>query len=283
MSKKTLKDFEQQHGGSRIQTLEKALEQAAGKRQDLVVDVPDERNTIQFAVVGDTHFGNIYEATDEWRAFLGRLHCEGVNTVLHCGDVLDGHRVYRGHEYEVHALGFAEQRKHFLESFATPPGMKFFFITGNHDTSFKNLAGVDIGNSLAEARPQWTFLHEDYGDVTLRTANGRQYRVRLVHPDGGTSYAISYRAQKHAESLDGGNKPNMLCMGHYHKAEHLPHYRNIDVIQAGCWQWQTPFMARKGSPAHVGGWIVRVTVGDDKSRSNSVRAEFVAYYREGKS
>jgi DNA polymerase II small subunit/DNA polymerase delta subunit B len=67
----------------------------------------------------------------------------------------------------------------------------------------------------------------------------------------------------------------MLAIGHYHKAELLPSYRNIAIVQTGTFQRQTGFMARHGLAAHIGGWIVEVVVGD---MHNIIRPEFVAYY-----
>lgn len=279
MGGKTLGDFEAKHGGSRIEQLEHALEQAANRRRPLVVDIPDANNTIRFGIIGDTHVGSVCEAGDEFRSYCARLRSDGIDTILHAGDVLAGWKVYAGQEYELTAIGYAEQRKRFAKYAKATEGMNVYFVTGNHDASLKKLAGVDVGDGLEEVAPGWKCVGEDYGTVDLTTKNGRTYRVRIVHPDGGTSYAISYKSQKQAESLDGGTKPNMLILGHYHKAEHLPSYRNIDVIQAGTFEWQTAFMARKGSAAHVGGWIVRVVVGDKASMSNSVQAEFMAFYR----
>lgn len=93
---------------------------------------------------------------------------------------------------------------------------------------------------------------------------------------GGTAYAVSYRPQKAIEQMEGGRKPNMAAFGHFHKAEFLPAYRNVCGIQTGCFEWQTPFMARLPTAAHVGGWIVQVQPGKSY---NVVKAEFVAFYR----
>ena len=102
-----------------------------------------------------------------------------------------------------------------------------------------------------------------------------KFSLMLIHPGGGSAYALSYKPQKIVESLEGGTKPNMVAIGHFHKAEMMPSYRNICSIQSGTFQRQTPFMARGGLSAHVGGWIVDVTVGDGH---NVIRAEFVAFY-----
>jgi len=81
--------------------------------------------------------------------------------------------------------------------------------------------------------------------------------LRLSHPGGGTAYALSYKPQKYAESLSGGEKPHIVGIGHYHKVEQL-FYRNIHIFQVGCWEGQTPFMRRKNLAAMLGGWILWV-------------------------
>ena len=279
MSGKNLNQFEKEYGGEHVATLKKQLANAAGHQKTLVVDIPDEKNTISFGVTGDLHRGSLFEATPEYNAYRKMLKNEGITLELNAGDLLDGVGVFRGHEYEVYALGFAAQKKAFLKT-VPDDGIRTIFITGNHDASFKHKSGVDVGGEIHAARPNWEFVGEYTADIVLRTQSGREYKVRLLHPDGGTSYALSYRMQKQIESLAGGSKPNMLISGHNHKAMHLPSYRNVDGLEAGCFIHQTPFMARKGSAAHVGGWVVRVTVGDKKSMSNRVRAEFMAFYKD---
>jgi hypothetical protein len=82
-------------------------------------------------------------------------------------------------------------------------------------------------------------------------------------------------SQKIVEGLAGGYKPHLLVVGHYHKAELLPRIRNVAALQAGTFQMQTPFMARKGAEAHVGGWIVEFELGE---LCNRVKTEFVSFF-----
>ncbi len=81
--------------------------------------------------------------------------------------------------------------------------------------------------------------------------------LALIHPSGGTAYALSYKPQKWAESLSGGKKPDIAGIGHFHKIEQL-FYRNIHIFQTGTFESQTPFMARKGLAAMVGAWILSI-------------------------
>ena len=206
------------------------------------------------------------------RAFYDYAAEAGVSVVLDAGDMIDGHKIYKGQEFELRDLGLEAQLDRLAKD--SPAGIHTEFITGNHDASFKQLAGVPVGKLITGAVSHYQFIGEDQARVKFSTPNGH-YIVALLHPGGGCAYAVSYRAQKITEALEGGNKPNMLVIGHYHKAEFMPSYRNVAVVQAGTFQKQTPFMARGGLAAHVGGWIIDVTVG---TTHNVVRAEFVAFY-----
>jgi hypothetical protein len=239
------------------------------------VVVPTQRDVIRYGVFGDTQYGSLYERAQHLQTFFDICHQEGVRDLLCTGDVLDGHGIYKGQQFEVHKQGWAQQRQHFAEVAPRRKGMRVRFITGNHDASFKKCAGISVGKDLEAVRPDWEFVGEDVGLVTFKTPSGRMWNVQLLHPSGGTAYALSYHMQKIIEALPGGSKPDMLCVGHYHKAELLPCYRNVCGLQSACFQGQTPFMKTKGLAAHVGGWIIEVAVGKGL---NGIKAQFWAFY-----
>jgi hypothetical protein len=275
---KKLADFETKHGGAKIGKLERSLATERAKVEALsgiqnkvnVTRVPE--NVIRFGIMGDLHIGSMYAHEGALTGFLDRLADDGIEDCYVTGDVLEGHRVFRGQEFEVRDVGLDAQlnRLHRIEC---NPNVSIKFITGNHDASFKNECGVHVGKAIEQAT-EWKFLGEDQARIRFDTPAGR-YELMLLHPGGGSSYALSYRPQKIAEQIEGGNKPHMIAIGHYHKAEMMPSYRNICMIQSGTFCKQTPFMARQGLAAHVGGWIVEVQVGEVH---NSIKAEFVAVY-----
>lgn len=279
--KKVVKDlgaFEQIHGQGKISRLTKqlAVEQAkVAAIADVQGKVRVERsrdNRVRFGLIGDTHIGSLYFNAPAFSGLMEYFNAEGVSNVYHAGDVLDGHRMYKGQEFELAEIGQESQVKRLGK--VDTCGVTIQFITGNHDASFKALAGTNVGKDISSASPYWRFLGEEQATVRFEAPNGA-YNLRLIHPGGGTAYALSYKPQKIIESIGGGEKPNMIAIGHFHKAEFLPSYRNVSAVQVGTTQKQTPFMARQGVAAHVGGWIIDVTVGD---MHNVVRAEFVAFY-----
>jgi hypothetical protein len=274
----TLAMFEETHGQPKIKALQRRLSEESAKVaalsdvQNKVTIERTEENTLTFALTGDRHTGSLYAHTEALKAFYEYAESAGAAMVLDCGDILDGHRVYKGQEFELRDLGIDAQIERLKNT--APRSIPTKFITGNHDASFKNLAGVPVGKMIQAAVPEYEFLGEDQARIAFATPEGR-FEIMLLHPGGGSAYALSYKPQKITESLEGGSKPNLLGIGHFHKAEFIPSYRNVAVFQCGTFEKQTPFMARQGLAAHVGGWVISVTVG---KTSNVIRGEFVAFY-----
>ena len=276
---KTIAHFEQEHGQPKIKRLQAQLAAEHAKVEALadvqgktVVETSSDCRII-FGLTGDKHFGSLYHDNKSLHGFYDYAKKMGVKVIYDVGDVLDGHRVYRGMEFELRDIGLDAQVSRIVADHPRN-GIVTKFITGNHDASFKHEAGCAAGKVIQSARPDMEFLGEEQARVEYNTPNGK-FSIMLLHPGGGSSYALSYRPQKIVESLEGGTKPDLLAIGHYHKADMIPSYRNVCAIQTGTFQRQTPFMARGGLSAHVGGWIVEVIKG---AGHNCIKAEFVAFY-----
>lgn len=77
-------------------------------------------------------------------------------------------------------------------------------------------------------------------------------------------------------SLQGGEKPSVLFVGHFHKAMYHM-VRNVHTIQAGCVQDQTRWMRNRKIDAHVGYWTIELEQ-DKVGAVRRVRPEFTAFY-----
>lgn len=187
--------------------------------------------------------------------------------------------MFRGQEYEIYAHGADAQVAEVIKKYPVCLGMKTYFISGSHDLSFFKSAGTDIGDRISAIRSDLVYLGREEADILIGGKN--LARLRLFHPGGGTAYAISYHSQKYIESLSGGQKPNIVCIGHYHKSEMMPCYRNVFSVQTGCIQSQTPYMRRKKLAAHMGFWILEFTISKPQFVSR-FKAEFFAVYEEKK-
>lgn len=229
----------------------------------------------KIGIISDTHIGSIYENPAIVESLYKVFKNRRVDAIYHAGDMLDGFNMFKGHEFEVHALSLDEQVKLVVNNYPHIEGVNTYFITGSHDLSWHKKVGLDPGDLIIKDRPDLKYLGREERDIEL--CEGIIFR--LFHPGKGAAYALSYHPQKYADSLSGGRKPNILVIGHYHKAEHLPCYRNMDIIQAGCTQSQSPFMRRNNLAAHLGGWILEGRI-DREHLLSGFKGEFIAFYEE---
>ncbi len=219
-------------------------------------------NTARFGVISDTHIGSLYENIEFLHLAYDIFAERGIDTVYHVGDLVDGQHMYRGHEYEIHAHGADAQEIYCAKQYPHRHEIVTYVISGNHDTSFWKEAGLDIVAKICSEREDIVYLGQREADIEISTDTGC-ITLRLTHPSRGTAYAISYHIQKYVESLTGGEKPHVCCFGHYHKSEYL-FYRNIHVFQAGCCQYQTPYMRERNIAAMLGFWIIELTINKKK-------------------
>ena len=227
---------------------------------------------LKFAIIGDTQFGSKYTQITHLKNFYELCASEGIKDVYHTGDVTDGLKMRSGHEYELYKTSADDMVQDVIENYPRIEGITTHFITGNHDASIYKQVGYDIGNTITEKRPDMKYLGRDCALIFL-TPN---CKLELRHPWDGTAYALSYKPQKMIEAMESDSKPNILAIGHYHKAEYL-FYRNVHCLQTGCFQAQTPYTRGKGISVHMGGWIVTIHV-DKNGTITRFGSEFVPYY-----
>lgn len=236
----------------------------------------DGTTTLRFAIMGDTQLGSKYAQLTHLHNFYDICARSGITEVYHTGDITDGLKMRVGHEYELYEISADEMRDDVVKNYPKRDGITTYFITGNHDASIYKHVGYDIGRAIEDKRPDMKYLGRDCAGVKL-TPN---CILELRHPWDGTAYAISYKIQKMIEAMEADSKPNILAVGHYHKAEYL-FYRNVHALQTGCFQGQTPFTRGKGISVHMGGWIVTIRV-DENGYIQSFAPEFIPYYSSNK-
>lgn len=228
---------------------------------------------IRFGLMGDTQINSKYTQLTHLHRLYDIYAQEGLTTVYHTGDIDEGEEMRQGHKYECYTQGADDHISEIVKVYPRRDGITTHFVTGNHDHSIIKRAGFDIGNTIAARRDDMVYLGQSSAIICL-TDN---CTMELRHPIDGTAYAISYKIQHMVDAMSGGEKPNILAIGHYHKSEYLP-YRNVHCIQTGCFQSQTPFMRGKGIAAMMGGWIIEAIV-NDSGAIERLKQEFMPFYR----
>jgi len=213
---------------------------------------------LTFGVVADMHMGSNCERLDVLNTAYDTFEGRGITTVLCPGNYVDGESRHNTHELKVR--GIADQAQYCIDHWPHKPGIKTFYVDGDdHEGWYQQREGIEFGRYLmleaqAQSRDDLVYMGYMEADIALYHGGGES-TIKVIHAGGGSSYALSYTSQKLAESLQSGEKPDVVIIGHYHKMDYcMP--RGIHCLQAGCCQDQTRFMRKKKLAAHVGFCIV---------------------------
>lgn len=259
-------NVEQVNGDYKISTI-------ASPQENRIKENWNGDKVIRFGLIGDTHLGCV----DVQLTFLHHLYDifqrEGITKVYHTGDLTDGEKMRAGHEYEIYVHGADAQVDHAVKVYPNRPGIVTDFITGNHDYSFIKTIGLDIGKQIASRRQDMNYL----GYMSAMIDLSPNCLMELRHPLDGSVYALSYKIQKLIDAMPGGEKPNILAVGHFHKHEWI-FYRNVHAFQSATVCGQTFFMRGKGLAAAIGGWIIEAHV-DDTGTVTEIAPRFFPLYK----
>lgn len=215
----------------------------------------DGNKTIKFAVISDTHLNSNAQQLTHLNSFYDVAKAEGVDTIYHCGDLVDGDCVYPGHQFEVFNIGIDKQKDYAIVNYPKREGITTVLIGGNHDLKWFHKGGVDICKAIAFERPDLKYLGQYVADIEI-TPN---CKLRLEHPMGKPAYAVSYKTQRKIDNMRGGLKPNILCEGHYHYSANF-FRRNVHALCVPSFQGPTAFSTRLGLETDNGGFIITLTV-----------------------
>ena len=275
-AKRELKAIERQERDKQIQESIDNAEKGGPVFENYIPTVTDVdwkgNRVVRFAIVSDTHMGSKYEQLSYLNEFYDICEHEGIKHVYHAGDITEGIMMRPGHINECHKNSANELEQWVIDNYPRRDSITTHFITGNHDSSTMKHCGHNMGPTIAANRDDMEYLGTDCAVINL-TPN---CTLELRHPWDGGSYAMSYRPQKMVEAMDGGSKPNILVIGHYHKMGYF-FYRNVHCYLPGCFQSQTPFSRGKGLAVHMGAWILEVHVDEKGSITEIIDKKFVKY------
>lgn len=236
-----------------------------------------------FGVITDNHKGNRHHRQDVEDAAYKTFANEGITDVLNAGNWIDGEARFNKHELIVH--GMDNQIDHFVETTPVHKGITTHFISGDdHEGWYSQRECINIGayaqmRAEKAGRNDLRYLGHVEADIALKCGKGEAI-LRLMHPGGGSSYAMSYAPQKIVESFQGGEKPDVLIIGHYHKYD-VCYPREVYVLSAGCAEDQTMFMRKKKLAAHVGFSIVKLKQDSTDGHITRISHEWFPFYDQG--
>lgn len=241
--------------------------------------------TYLFGACGDNHLGSKYARLDVLNSLYDRYAEEGVDRVFNTGNWIDGEATFNQHDLLVH--GMDNQLRYLAQNYPQRKGITTHAVAGDdHEGWYAQKMGIDIGmraqHTMRDAgRKDWVNLGYMEAHIRLRhSGTGKESILAVVHPGGGSSYALSYAIQKIIESLDGGEKPAVGLYGHYHKLW-SGNIRNVWCVQTGTTEDQTPFMRKKKLESHVGGTLIELRQDPETGAIVEMGCRLLRYFNKG--
>lgn len=231
--------------------------------------------------ITDNHLCNRHSRLDVLEAGYDFFKREGVTDVLNGGNWVDGEARFNRHELIV-APGMDAQLDYAIDVYPQRKGITTHYISGDdHEAWYIHREGINVGQYFqmkAEkaGRQDLKYLGHLEADIKLKCGNYSAVG-RLMHPGGGSSYAYSYAPQKIVESFQGGEKPSLLLLGHYHKFEWC-YPREVHVVSGGCTTDQSGFMRKNKIAAHVGFSIVKFQQDKYDGHVTRLQVEWIPFY-----
>ena len=228
---------------------------------------------IKFGVCSDPHLLSKHQQLTLLRQFYAYAKKSGCTFMLNSGDISEGNgRHYPGQIQELFLHTFSEQKEYIIKNY--PNDIPTYLISGDHDLDFYKLGAGDLMEEVCKEREDLSYLgqHAAYLNITPKI------NVYLVHPSGGSAYALSHKPQKFIESFSAPETPSIMIVGHYHRAGFFS-YKGVYTFLAGCFQGQTNYMTRKALSPAIGGWIVTIHLGLN-GKIAKILPEWVPFYKE---
>ncbi|HUU21439.1 MAG TPA: hypothetical protein VM389_02795 [Phycisphaerae bacterium] len=233
-----------------------------------------------FGLIADTHCASTKQRLDVAEMAYDEFKRQKITTVIHGGNLIDGyHEGINGGE--VLFRNCDDQVTYLADIYPQRRGITTMFITGDcHEGWWVKAVGMNIGEYIEDqlrrhGRTDLKYVGHLERDFELAHGTGAAV-MRVFHSGGGTSYAMSYQPQKIVETYQGGEKPAILLLGHFHKLG-VFYPREVWTVLMGCCQDQTVFMRKRRIAAHVGFSVMRVRQ-DDGGGVSGVAVEMFPFY-----
>jgi len=244
------------------------------------MNVIDDSGWFTFGLVADTHLACKEERLSELHLQYDLFAKEGITSVLHAGNPVDGY-IEKINGESVYQSTIDGQVQYFIDHYPRRQGIVTHFITGDDHEGWWIKKGFNFGAHLMntareQKRDDLNYIGHVEADIEVRRGDQKPVIIKIQHPGGGSAYARSYTGQKQVESFEGGEKPNILIQGHYHVSNYM-NDRNIHVVSMPGFQDQTIFARKKRLRMEVGGAIMRFKPGKNASITR-FQIEFNRYF-----
>ena len=192
--------------------------------------------TYLFGFSSDQHLASKYSRLDCLNDLYDQFEQQGVDRVLNAGNWIDGEARFNMHDLLVH--GMDGQLEYMAEKYPQREGIVTYAVAGDdHEGWYGQREGIDIGKHAesvmrGNGRMDWVNLGYMESFIELKhSVTGKTARLLLMHPGGGSSYALCFDDQTEIMTRRG-----------FKKFKELLHGEDVATLNQATheWEWQQP-------------------------------------------
>ena len=246
---------------------------------DNIYTLNNDKNEFNALVISDTRLGSKYQQLSRLNSAYLEAHRQGIDTVIHCGDLTEGLYGLKNPYYQTLFVDTTDdQIDYVVEHYPYIEGMQTYFITGDQDATHTAINGVDIGRIIDSEREDMTYL----GNMRC-TMNINKMKVLVQHLKVGAfdrAKTISYKPQESIYAMRSEEKVDIILDGHILASQQMTE-RGMRELAVPSIVATTPKIRSSAIPHNVGFILMRTTLTKD-GKLKDFEATFSPFYQTDK-
>lgn len=201
----------QRYTPQQLNELLKILTTNQSKSVNEIVWEPD---YLKLGICSDKHYNDKQCDEKAIKDLYSEFDSNKVDAVVDWWDMTAWIWVYKWQMFDLLNVSFEDQINHIAnEHPKLADWKKTYFINGNHDMAWNDVAWINFWVELEKRRPDMINVWSYQWEVTLN-----DIKIGLQHWSRWLPYAVSYHLQKYIEKIPQWKEPDIYVLWHYHSA-----------------------------------------------------------------
>ena len=230
----------------------------------------DEDNEFKFVAISDVRLGSKSQQLSILNDIYKKAKEMGIKNVILCGNISAGLKPITDTESNfIHDT--QTQIDYIVANYPKVDGITTYFISGILDDKHLSSKKINIGQRIADKRPDMIYLGEDTCDIEID-----RVKMQVMSTKLSKTYTASYRTQQIIDSCRSEDKPDVLLYGGLLQMEKY-NYRGVCCISTPSVCATDKEMKAKRYSNTVGAWYVTLKL-KENGKLDNIEALNSPYY-----
>ena len=216
---------------------------------------PDKNNEFKFVAISDVRLGSKSQQLGILNDIYRKAKDMGIHNVILCGNISAGLKPMTDTESNF-IEGTQAQIDYIVKNYPKVEGIKTYFISGKLDDKHLTQNNINIGQRIADQRPDMVYLGEDSCDIDID-----RVRIQVMNSKLSKTYTASYRTQQTIDACRSEDKPDVLLYGGLLQMEKY-NYRDVHCISTPSVCATDKEMKSKRYSNTIGAWYVTLKLNE---------------------